>query len=82
MGGVFSSLIKEKNPFFKQLYLANEVIEIPQLRPSQLAELSHSEFDPKLFSHSAYVKSFLTFATKVQYLTFCDKMGQFLIGNG
>ena len=25
-------------------------------RPSQLAELSHSEFDPELFSHSAYVQ--------------------------
>ena len=48
-------------------------------RPSQLAKLSRSEFDPELFSHSAYVNFFMTFATKVPYLTFCDKMRQFLI---
>ena len=35
--------------------------------------------DPELFSHSAYVKFVVTFATKVPYLTFCDKMRQFLI---
>ena len=28
------------------------------LRPAQLAELPRSEFDPELFSHSAYVKFF------------------------
>ena len=38
-----------------------------------------SKFDPELFPHSAYVKFFVTFATKVLYLTFCDKMRQFLI---
>ena len=27
-------------------------------RPSQLAEFSRSEFNPELFSHSAYVKFF------------------------
>ena len=43
-------------------------------RLAQLAELSRSEFDPELFSHSAYVKFFVIFATKVTYLTFCDKM--------
>ena len=48
-------------------------------RLSQLAELSHSEIDQELFSHSAYVKFFVTFATKVPYLTFWDKMRQFLI---
>ena len=48
-------------------------------RPAQLAELPRSEFDPELFPHSAYVKFFVTFATKVPYLTFCDKMRQFLI---
>ena len=48
-------------------------------RPSQLAELSRSEFDPELFSHIGYANFFVTFATKVQYLTFCDKMRQFLI---
>ena len=48
-------------------------------RPSQLAELSRSEFDPELFSHSAYVKFFVTFAIKVPYLPFCDKMRQFLV---
>ena len=44
-------------------------------RPTQLAELSRS----KLFSHSMYDNFFVTFATKVRYLTFCDKMRQFLI---
>ena len=43
-------------------------------RPSQLAELSRSQFDQELFSHSTYVKFFVTFATKVPYLTFCDKI--------
>ena len=43
-------------------------------RPAQLAELSRSKFDPELFSHSAYDKFFVTFATKVSYLTFCNEM--------
>ena len=30
-------------------------------RPAQLAELPRSEFDPELFSHSTYVKFFVTF---------------------
>ena len=34
---------------------------------------------PRIFSHYAYVKFFVTFVTKVPYLTFCDKMRQFLI---
>ena len=50
-----------------------------EIRPSQLAELSHSEFDTELFSHSAYVNFFVTFATKKSYLTFCDKMRRILI---
>ena len=37
------------------------------IRPAQLAELPRSKFDPELFPHSAYVKIFVTFATKVQY---------------
>ena len=48
-------------------------------RPAQLAELPRSEFDPELFPHSAYVKFFVTFVTKVPYLIFSDKMRQFLI---
>ena len=44
-------------------------------RPAQLAELPRSEIDPELFiHHSAYLKFFVTFATKVPYLTFCDKI--------
>ena len=43
-------------------------------RPAQIAELPRSKFDPKLFPHSAYVEIFVTFATKVPYLTFCNKM--------
>ena len=52
--------------------------EVHPFRP-QFAELSRSDFDPELFSYSAYVNFFVTFATKVLYLTFCDKMRQFLI---
>ena len=48
-------------------------------RPAQIAELPRSKFDPELFPHSAYVEIFVTFATKVPYLTFCDKMRQFLM---
>ena len=47
--------------------------------PSQLAELSRSEYDPKKIFHSAYVKFIETCATKVSYLTFGDKTRQFLI---
>ena len=47
---------------------------IPQNRPAQLAELPRSKFDPELFPQGAYVKIFVTFATKVQYLRFCNKM--------
>ena len=43
-------------------------------RPAQLAELPHSEFGPELFPHSAYVKFFVTFATKKPYKTFWDKI--------
>ena len=48
--------------------------EVPESRPAQLAELPRSKFDPELFPHSAYVEIFVTFATKVPYLTFCNKM--------
>ena len=43
-------------------------------RPAQIAELPRSKLDPELFPHSAYVEIFVTFATKVAYLTFCNKM--------
>ena len=43
-------------------------------RPAQLTELPRSKFDPEIFPQSAYVKIFVTFATKMPYLTFCDKM--------
>ena len=33
-------------------------ITITIIRPAQLAELSRSEFDPELFSHSVYDKFF------------------------
>ena len=48
-------------------------------RPARIAELPRSKFDQELFPHSAYVEIFVTFATKVPYLTFCDKMRQFLM---
>ena len=43
------------------------------MQAGKLAELPSSEFDPELSFHSAYVKFFVTFATKVLYLTFIDK---------
>ena len=48
-------------------------------RPAQIAELPRSKFDPELFPHSAYVEIFVTFATKVPYLTFCNKMWRILM---
>ena len=71
-------------PFYSQVsrnfYARDEAgIVILDSRPAQLAELPHSEFGPKLFPHSAYVKFFVTFATKKPYLTFWDKMWQILI---
>ena len=42
-------------------YLLTEDGILVSSRPSQLAELSRSEFDPELFSHSTYVKFFVTF---------------------
>ena len=54
-------------------YLLTEDGILVSSRPSQLAELSRSEFDPELFSHSTYVKFFVTFVTKVPYSTFFDK---------
>ena len=47
---------------------------MPSSRPARIAELPRSKFDPELFPHSAYVEIFVTFATKVPYLTFCNKM--------
>ena len=46
-----------------------------EIRRAQLAELPRSKLDPELFPHSTYV----TFATKVQYLRFCNKMWQILM---
>ena len=68
--GVGTLLNNKHNQFQPNIATYNQM----QPRPSQLAELSRSEFDPELFSHSAYVKSFVIFATKVLYLIFCDKM--------
>ena len=48
-------------------------------RPARIAELPRSKFDPELFPHSAYVEIFVTFATKVPYLTFCNKMWRILM---
>ena len=48
-------------------------------RPAQIAELPRSKFAPELFPHSVYVEIFVTFATKVPYLTFYDKMRHFFI---
>ena len=55
------------------------MMAVPQPRSAQLAELSRSEFNPELFSYSTYDKIFVTITTKVPYLTFCDKMRQFLV---
>ena len=49
------------------------------IRPSQLAVLSRSEFDPELFSHSAYVKFFSDFRNNSAVSKISDKMRQFLI---
>ena len=52
-------------------------------RPSQLPELSRSEFDPELFSYSAYVNLFVIFATKVQFFNISrQNLTIFDIGNG
>ena len=53
--------------------------QVLQNRPAQIAELPRSKFDPELFPHKTYVEIFVTFATKVPYLTFCDKMRRFFI---
>ena len=45
----------------------------PGGRSARISELPRSKFDPELFPHSAYVEIFVTFATKVPYLTFCNK---------
>ena len=45
-------------------YLLTEDGILVSSRPSQLAELSRSEFDPELFSHSTYVKFFCDIRSK------------------
>ena len=52
----------------------NQIITMVTHRPARIAELPRSKFDPELFPHSAYVEIFVTFVTKVPYLTFCNKM--------
>ena len=51
------------------------------VRPAQHAELSRNDPDPELFSHSMYDDSSLMsdIREKMPYLTFCNKMRQFLI---
>ena len=66
--GVGALLNNKHNQFQPNIATYNQM----QPRPSQLAELSRSEFNLELFSHSAYAKFFITFATKVPSLTFCD----------
>ena len=55
-------------------YRVDMVDERDISRPARIVELPRSKFDPELFPHSAYVEIFVTFATKVPYLTFCNKM--------
>ena len=52
-------------------------------RPSQLAELSHSKFDPELFSHSAYVQFFCDICDKSAVFNVLRQYETiFNIGNG
>ena len=52
-------------------------------RPSQLAGLSHSEFDPELFSHSAYVKFFCDIREKNAFFNILRQNETYFdIGNG
>ena len=72
-----SSAGKPGMPVLGAMLLLKLVIMInimPSSRPARIAELPRSKFDPELFPHSAYVEIFVTFATKVPYLTFCNKM--------
>ena len=64
----FRSLLDQFLPGVTSLFFQHS--RVLNDRPSQLAKLSLS---PELFSHSVYVKLFVKFATKVPYLTFCDK---------
>ena len=52
----------ERGPRFGQCIFDKTTLQL--FRPSQLAELSHSQFDQELFSHSAYAKFYVTFATE------------------
>ena len=52
-------------------------------RPAQLAELPRSEFDPELFSHSAFVKLFCDIRDKSAVFNILQQnMTTFDIGNG
>ena len=56
-------------------FMCNQISNVRAIiRPAQIAELPRSKFDPELYPDSAYVEIFVTFATKVPYLTFCNKM--------
>ena len=52
-------------------------------RPAQLAELSRNEFDPELFSHSAYVKFFCDIGEKNAFFNILRQNETYFdIGNG
>ena len=74
-----SPQIAETEPPLKSSKCATMFSVAQWARPAQIAELPRSKFDPELFPHSAYVEIFVTFATKVPYLTFCNKMWRILI---
>ena len=52
-------------------------------RPAQLAELSRNEFDPELFSRSAYVKFFCDICDKSAVFNILQQnVTNFDVGNG
>ena len=51
-------------------------------RPSQLAKLSRSEFDPELFSQNAYDKFVVAFVTSAVFDILLQNETIFDIGNG
>ena len=61
---------------FELVIWLNQVAFVSWTQPS--GRITFGEFDPELLSHSAYVKFFVTFSTKVPYLTFRNKMRQWI----
>ena len=62
---------------------SNMEIRIYISRPAQLAELLRSEFDPELFSHSAYAQFFCDIRDKSAVFNFLrQNETTFDIGNG